>query len=138
MNDKTNFTWLVETYRLPDIIRMWARERMEHEVAVARDLARAVVCEGLRLQSVDGRWAANEMRPIEFRGYPYVGYTALPGGAMSIVRIAALNHLIAIVEKQEEPDMQKLHEEFICKQDMRDWLTRKNQPLPQFWFAEGK
>ncbi len=137
MNNKASYTWLVETYRLPDVIRMWARERLEHEIVVARDLARAVVCEGLRLQSVDGRWAAGEIRPIAFRGYPYVGYAALPGSPMSIVRIAALNHLFAVVENKEEPDLHKLHEEFLYKQDFREWLTRQNLPLPQFWFAEG-
>ena len=136
MNNKTSFTHLVETYRLPDVAAMWARERLEHEIVVVRDLARAVVCEGLRLQSVDGRWAASENRPIEFRGYPYVGYTALPGSAMSIVRIEALNHLIAIVEKKEEPDLSRLREEFLYKKDFRAWLTRQNLPLPQFWFAE--
>lgn len=136
MNDKTSFTQLVETYRLPDVVRMWARERLEHEVIVARDLARAIVCEGLKLQSVDGRWAAGPLKPIEFRGYPYVGYVSLPGSPMSIVRIAALNHLFAIVEQKEEPDLAKLHEEFLCKPDFRAWLQRQNRPLPQFWFAE--
>ncbi len=130
-------TSLVESCRLPDIIRMWARERMEHENIVAQDLARAIVCKGLRLQSVDARWAADETRPIEFHGYPYVGYTALPGSAMSIVRISALNHLFAIIEQSAEPDLDKLHEEFIYKQDFRDWLTRQHLPLPRFWFGEG-
>ncbi len=134
MNDKTSFTQLVETYRLPDVIRMWARERLEHEIIVAQDLARAIVCKGLRLQSVDGRWAAGPLKPIEFSGYPYVGYVALPGSSMSIVRISALNHLFAIVEQKEEPDLEKLHEEFLCKQDFREWLQRQNRPLPQFWF----
>ncbi len=137
MNDKTAFTWLVESYRLPDVVRMWARERLEHEVVVARDLARAVVCEGLRLQSVDQRWAGDGMKPIAFRGYPYVGYAALPGSPMSIVRIEALNHLFAIVEQSAEPDLARLHEEFIYKKDFRDWLTRQKLPLPQFWFTEG-
>ncbi|HEY5994531.1 MAG TPA: hypothetical protein VIU46_08030 [Gallionellaceae bacterium] len=135
MNNKTSFTWLVETYRLPDVVAMWARERLEHEIVVARELARAVVCDGLRLQSVDGRWAAGTMKPIAFHGYPYVGYTALPGGPMSILRIEALNHLLAVVEQKQVPELGKLYEEFLYKQDFRDWLVRQNLPLPRFWFA---
>ena len=125
----------VETYRFAEVVRLWARERLEHEVTVTRDLAKAVICDGLRLLSIDDRWAQSPDRPIEFRGYPYVGYTARPNGTMSILRASALEHLFAIVERGAEPDLEKLHEEFIDQIDFRAWLLTTDMPLPRFWFA---
>jgi hypothetical protein len=127
----------VESYRFGDVVRLWARERLEHEIIVARALARAVVCDGMRVQSVDARWLENDPgqdRPVEFRGYPYVGYTARPGGALSVLRISALDHLLAIVERGEEPDLTGLFEEFILREDLRGWLLAQQLALPKFWF----
>ncbi len=135
MNKTQPLSQLVETYRIADVVTMWARERLEHEAIVARALARAIICDGLRVQSIDGRWATDPMKPIEFCGYPYVGYAARPEGPMSILRTSALNHLIAMVERGEEPDMKKLHEEFLYRDDFRAWLQRRNLPLPGFWYA---
>jgi len=130
----------VETYRFSDLVTLWARERLEHEMTVACALARAVVCDGLRLQSLDTRWAGQQNqsgadKPMEFRGYPYVGFTARPDSAIAILRISALNHLFDIVERAEEPDLDKLREEFICRDDFRAWSYQLNLPLPKFWFA---
>lgn len=136
MNNPQPLSQLVETYRFADVVALWARERLEHETIVARALARAVVCDGLRLQSIDGRWAANPNKPVEFRGYPYIGYTARPDSAMSILRASALDHLFAIVERSAEPELSKLHEEFIYREDFRDWLVSQGMPLPEFWFAQ--
>ena len=135
MSNPTSLSQLVETYRFADVVALWSRERLEPPVIVARALARAVVCDGLRLQSIDGRWAKSLDKPIEFRGYPYVGYTAQPDGAMSILSAAALNHLFAIVERAEEPALEKLHEEFIDRNDFRAWLQKAGLPLPSFWYA---
>ncbi len=135
MNDTHPISQLVETYRFDDVATLWARERLEHEAIVASALARAIICDGLRIQSVDGRWATQGLKPIEFCGYPYVGYTARPGSAMSILRTSALNHMIAIAERGEKPELQKLHEEFIYRDDFRAWLRQRTLPLPRFWFA---
>lgn len=135
MNNPQSVLNLIETYRFADVVSLWARERLEHEVIVSRLLARAVICDGLRLQSVDGRWANEPGKATQFRGYPYVGYTARPGSAMSILRASVLDHLFAIVERDEEPDLKRLHEEFIDRSDFREWLIQKDLPLPRFWFA---
>ncbi len=135
MNDRQPLSQLVETYRFDDVVALWARERLEHDIVVARALARAVVCDGLRVQSIDGRWANSPHKPIEFCGYPYVGYTARPGSAMSILRSNALNHLMAVVERGVKPDPRKLHEEFIHRDDFRQWLLEQKLSLPRFWFA---
>ena len=136
MPNPKSLSQLVETYRFADVVSLWSRERLEPPVIVASALARAVVCDGLRLQSIDGRWANRLDKPIEFRGYPYVGYAAQPDGVMSILRAAALNHLFAIVEHAEEPDLGKLHEEFIDRNDFRAWLLKAGLPLPTFWYAQ--
>jgi hypothetical protein len=135
MTPTASLTQMVETYRFSDVVTLWARERLEHQEIVARALARAVVCDGLRLQSIDDRWATNRDKPIEFRGYPYVGYTAQPSGAMSILRSSALNHLFAVVERAEEPVLEKLREEFIDRNDFRTWLLNAGLTLPRFWYA---
>ena len=43
----------VESYRFWDIVTQWARETLQHEIVVARALAKGVVRDGLRAQSVD-------------------------------------------------------------------------------------
>ncbi len=131
----------VESYRFGDVVRLWARERLAHEITVARALARAVVCDGLRLQSIDARWlesnaTAGQARPVEFRGYPYVGYAARPEGQLSVLRISALNHLLDVVVRGKEPDLRSLFEEFIMREDFRAWLLGQHLPLPEFWFDE--
>ncbi len=133
---------LVESYRFGELVTLWARERLEHELIVARALSRAIICDGLRLQSVDARWMGTSSatlpgRPLEFHGYPYVGFTARPGRPTSVMRISALNHLIAIVEQAEEPDLSKLQDEFIFREHFYEWLTHYGLPLPRFWFSRG-
>ncbi len=136
MADSQSISQLVKTYRFRDVVVLWARERLEHEEIVARALARAVLCDGLRLQSIDGRWAQSG-KPIEFRGYPYVGYTARPDAPISIIRASALAHLFAVVERGERPQFRRLHEEFIDQDDFRRWLLSAGMPLPRFWFGES-
>jgi hypothetical protein len=136
MSNPAPLSQFVETFRFADVVAMWARERLEHEAIVASALARAVICDGLRLQSIDERWANSPDKPIEFLGYPYVGYTAKPNGTMSILRASALDHLFAIVERGKTPVLKKLHEEFIARNDFRDWLLAAGLPLPRFWYAQ--
>jgi len=135
MSEATPITLPIETYRFADVVALWARERLEHPITIARILAKGVICDGLRLLSIDDRWAQSPNRPIEFRGYPYVGYTARPNGNMSILRASALEHLFAIVERNTEPDLEKLHEEFIDQVDFRAWLLTTEMSLPRFWFV---
>lgn len=135
MTQTNTLSQRVETYRFPDVVALWARERLEHEVVVARALAHAVVCEGLQLQSLDSRWAGGSFKPLELRGYPYVGFTSRSDGPMAILRVSALDHLIGVIERGEEPDMGKLHEEFINREDFRAWLLGAGLPLPRFWFS---
>ena len=135
MANPQTLSQLIETYRFPDVVTLWARERLENEAIVASALARAVICDGLRLQSIDERWANSPDKAIEFLGYPYVGYTACPNGSMSILRASALDHLFTIVERGKEPVLKKLHEEFIDRNDFHDWLFSAGLPLPRFWHA---
>lgn len=135
MASPQSLSQLVETYRFADVAALWARERMEHETIVARALARAVVCDGLLLHSIDSRRARGSAKPLELCGYPYVGYTAKNDGAVAILRITALDHLIGIVERGEEPDMGKLRDEFIHRRDFRAWLDRAGLPAPKFWYS---
>ncbi|MCZ7563748.1 MAG: hypothetical protein M5U08_08015 [Burkholderiales bacterium] len=53
MATRQPLTQFVESYRFWDVVTLWARERLEHEDIVAGALARGVVCDGLKLQSVD-------------------------------------------------------------------------------------
>ena len=124
----------VESYRFWDVASLWARERLEHEDIVARALARGVVCDGLKLQSVDARWAKRADRAMEFRGFPYVGYRADPKAPMCVLRASALDHLLGIVNRAEPPAREKLAEEFVFRKDFRAWLVGIDLPLPAFWF----
>lgn len=125
----------VESYRFWEVVTLWARERLQHEVIVARELAAAFVRDGLRVHSQDPRWLSGQAGQMELRGYPYVGYAPLPGQAPVVIRAAALEHLLAITNSGREPDPGLLHEEFITKREFRDWLRRQDIALPRFWFG---
>ncbi|WP_374667892.1 hypothetical protein [Ramlibacter sp.] len=131
--DASPLTHHVESFRFWDVVSLWARERLEHEHLVARALARGVVRDGLRLQSVDPRW----LKPgtFELRGEPLVGYVAREGALPVILRATALAHLRSIVERGATPDPALLHEEFVTRQDFGAWLDRERLPVPAFWFA---
>jgi hypothetical protein len=126
----------VESYRFWDVVSLWAEERVEHEHVVARALARGVVRDGLRMQSVEDRW----LNPgtFELRGAPLVGYVARAGGLPIFIRTSALTHLREIVERAATPDRQLLLEEFVTKQDFLAWLAHFKLPVPSFWFAPAK
>jgi hypothetical protein len=128
-------TQFVESYRFWDVTTLWARERVEHENVVASALARGVVCDGLRLQSIDDRWIDGNDRAVEFKGFPYVGYRADPKAPMCVLRASALDHLLGIVNRADVPSREKLSEEFIFQKDFRAWLVRLNLRLPTFWFG---
>jgi hypothetical protein len=128
---------MVESYKFWDIVTLWAKERLDHEEIVARALARGIICDGLKCQSIDMRWVKDGKAKMEFRGYPYVGYCAEPGGPMIILRAEALEHLLAIVRKAKTPSKKWLGEEFVFRDDFKAWLNKTEQPLPNFWFGES-
>lgn len=123
----------VESYRFWEVATQWAKERLEHEHVVARALAKAVVRDGLRLQSVDPRWLTPGT--FELRGAPLVGYVAGEGMLPVFIRASALTHLLSVVERAATPLAESLFEEFITKQDFHAWLTRCGLTLPAFWFG---
>jgi hypothetical protein len=126
----------VESYRFWDVVTQWARETLQHEHVVARALAKGVVRDGLRVQSVDSKWA--NRGTFELRGLPFVGYVAKDGCLPVFIRSSALNHLRDIVESAATPDSQVLFEEFVSKQDFHAWLTQLGVRPPSFWFGVGE
>lgn len=128
-------TQFVESYRYWDVVTLWARERLEHENVVAAALARGVICDGLKLQSVDDRWVEGNDRAVEFRGFPYIGYRADPNAPMCVIRASALDHLLGIVNRAETPLRERLSEEFVLRKDFGAWLTALDLRLPTFWFG---
>ena len=128
---------LVESYKFWDVVTLWAKEQLDHEEIVARALAKAVICDGLPLNSVDKRWPKGARDKIELKGYPYVGYCPVQGGEMMILKVEALEHLLAIVRRAETPSRTVLAEEFILREAFARWSKAADQPLPSFWFPES-
>ncbi len=124
----------VESYTFWDVVTLWARESLEHEEIVSRALARGIVQDGLRFQSIDPRWAKNE--ELDFNGDPYVGFVAKPGQQMVVLRAEALEHLLTIVRTAKKPSRKKLKEEFVLKEDFKKWIKQTGQQLPSFWFSD--
>ncbi len=122
---------VIESYKFWDVVTLYARERLEHEIVIARALARAVIIDGLRLQSVDARWidAARSLT-----GSPLVGYSA-KGDAPVLLRATALEHLLCVVRSAVEPLRASLDSEFIRRDDFAQWLSEVSQPRPAFWFG---
>lgn len=122
----------VESYRFWEVVMQWAEEKVQHPNVVARVLAKGVLRDGLRVQSVDAKWS----RPgtFELRGAPLVGYVARQGDLPIFIRAAALAHLREIVERAATPEPQVLFEEFVTKQDFLAWLARSELPPPAFWY----
>ena len=126
----------VESYRFWDVVTQWGRETLQHEYVMARALAKGVVRDGLRLQSVDPRWT--NQGTFELRGDPFVGYVAREGGLPIFIRSSALKHLSDVVVRAATPDPQALFDEFMTKQDFGAWLRQSRLMLPAFWFHAGE
>ncbi|MBL8482010.1 MAG: hypothetical protein JNJ60_07440 [Rhodocyclaceae bacterium] len=134
MHARQPLTPYVESYRFWDVVTLWARERLEHEQIVARALARAVIFDGLKLNSVEARWLPGDQRGPALNRRPYVGYRARPGAATCILRAVALQHLLGVVLRGKDLSRHVLHEEFLLRDDFRAWLLSQELQLPQFWF----
>ena len=124
----------VESFKFADVVQLWGRERLTHEVIVARELAKGIIKDGLRFQSVDPKWVDSTE---SFRGYPLVGYAAKHELPPILLRADALEHLLRIVNKNVEPDLKILDHEFVKKQDFVQWLVHTGQAMPKFWFNEN-
>lgn len=122
----------VEHFKFADIVLHWARERLVHELLVARELARGVIRDGLRLQSVDPRWVdAGET----FRGHPLVGYCARTGFPPIMIRAEVLEHLLAVAREAAEYRREIFDQEFITRADFQKWLVLTGRPMPAFWYG---
>jgi hypothetical protein len=126
----------IESYKFWDIVTLWAKEQLETEEIVARALAKGVVRDGLRLQSTDIRWTKG--KSMELKGQPFVGFCAIPGAEVTVLRAEALEHLLGVVRQARRPSRSLLREEFITKDDFRHWLRDTGQELPAFWFSRGE
>lgn len=125
----------VEAFKFRDIVYHWARERLVHEVLVARELAKGVIREGLRFQSVDPKWAKPE---IELRGEPLVGYSARQELPPILIRTDALAHLLAVEKVATDWDSRILTDEIITRNDFRTWLIHTGRSMPAFWFDSSE
>lgn len=110
------------------------RERLVHEGIIAHELVSGVSREGLRFQSVNPRWIKAS---ATFRGYPLVGYSARQNLPPIIIRAASSlpEHLLAVEREARDPDLILLRDEFVTKDDFRNWLVHAGKPMPAFWFG---
>jgi hypothetical protein len=127
----TDFYHHIDSFKFTDVMRHWARERLTHEVVIARELAQGIIKEGLRFQSVDPKWT---QATDSLRGQPLVGYSTrsqLP----ILIRPEALTHLQAVASETTDPDALLLRDEFVTKDDFRKWLVHTGRSMPAFWFG---
>ena len=120
----------VESYKFWNVVTLWARERLEHEDIAASALARGIIRDGLKFQSIDTRWG--DKKEIEFKGDPFVGFAAKPGNAVMVLRADVLEHLLAIVRAAKKPSRKILKNEFVLKADFKEWIEDSGQTLPSF------
>jgi hypothetical protein len=123
---------LVETYKFWDVAALWALERLEHEIVIARAMARGVIADGLRFQSIDPRWLKSN---DSLNGRPFVGYASDARKPPVVLRREALEHLFAVVQRAAIPSREILSDEFVSREDFRRWVVTTEQALPTFWFA---
>jgi hypothetical protein len=128
-------TTQIESYKFWDIVELWGRELLEHEVIISRKLATGIIKEGLRFQSTNPKWLkSNE----ELLSYPYVGYSAFPGEKPIIIKAETLEHLLSVSSEKIDASKQILESEVVTKNDFKSWLVRTGQSFPRFWFNEEK
>jgi hypothetical protein len=123
----------VDSYPFWEVASRWAAERGDEVDLVARAMARGVLREGLRVQSVDARWS--KPGTFDLRGAPLVGYVAVEGVLPIFIRSSALAHLRGVVERALVPSAALLGEEFVTKQDFRAWLVQWDMARPSFWYG---
>ena len=125
----------VLSFKFFDVTRHWARERLEHEVIIASELARGIIREGLRFQSVDPKWT----NPTEsLRGHPLVGYSARYDLPPILIRAEALENLLAVDRGAVDADPQILTDECVMRDDFKRWLIHAGRAMPEFWYGAGE
>ena len=127
----------VESYKFWDVVALWSEEQDEPQEIIARILAKGIVREGLRLNSTEILGVRRRISELELKGQPFVGFCATPGSEMSILRVSALQHLLAVARQARGPSRNALRDEFILKEDFHRWLRTTRRQLPAFWFARS-
>lgn len=126
---------LVASYKFWDIAPLWAAERLDNELVVARALARGIIVDGLRFHSVDSSW----VKPARsLTGFPYVGYAADAQKPPVLLKAEVLEHLLAVVRQAAVPSRQILKDEFVLREDFAAWIKATRQMLPGFWFGDDE
>ena len=124
---------IVESYKFWDVVSLWGRERLVHEVLVAKELIKGIICDGLRFQSDDPKW----MQASEnFRAYPYVGYSANQDELPIVIKAKVLQHMLSVVQEDAEPSRVIIGSEHVTKSDFQKWLVRTGKSFPKFWFLD--
>ncbi|MCK5684256.1 hypothetical protein KAJ27_09040 [bacterium] len=125
----------VESYKFWDIVKLWGRETLEHDVIIARKLAQGVIKKGLRFQSTNPKWLNSTE---ELLSYPYIGYTSIATEGPIIVKAGVLAHLINVAEETADPSELVLKDEVVLKNDFKKWLVRTGQAFPKFWYGSDE
>ena len=126
---------LIESYTFGDIVHRWARERLIHEILVARELAKGVVDEALQLQSINPKHLKSS---ASLRGEPYLGYSGQDRNKPVLLKAAAFRHLCEVSNGRVDASFDILRYELVTKADFRDWLVHTGRAMPAFWFAEDE
>ena len=79
----------VESYKFWEIVSLWGRECLEHDVIIARKLAKGIIETGLRFQSTNPKWLNSTE---ELLSYPYSGYTSIAKEGPIIIKAQVLAH----------------------------------------------
>ena len=125
----------IESYKFWDIVELWGRERLEHDVVISKELAIGIIKDGLKFQSTDPNWLNSSE---ELLSYPYVGYSAVPGEKPIIIKAEVLEHLLAVSRDDIDASKLILQDEAVSKNDFKSWLVRTGQSFPNFWFYNEK
>ena len=125
----------IQSFKFGDIVKHWGLERLVHDVLISRELARGIIREGLRFQSVNPKWTKSTEA---LRGYPLVGYSARQDLPPILIRAEALQHLLVVERGGADPDLNILSAEFVTKDDFRKWLVLTGRSLPAFWFGRDE
>jgi hypothetical protein len=125
----------IDSYKFWDIVELWGRERLVHDIVISRELAAGIIKEGLKFQSTDPCWLKSSE---ELLSYPYVGYSAVPGEEPIIIKAEVLEHLLAVSRNKKNASKFILRDEVVSRTDFEAWLIRTSQPLPCFWFSNNK
>ena len=123
----------IESYKFWDIVELWGKEQLVHEILIAKKLAVGVVKEGLQFQSTNPNWLSSE---TELMSYPYVGYAAHPGEKPVILKAEVLEHLLSVASDKVEASKLILQSEIVTKHDFKSWLVKTGQSFPEFWFEK--